>query len=377
MRLPYFDYHEPATLGEVLALLQELRGAGRVLAGGSDLLPRMKYGLTVPAALVSLKNVTELRGIERLERDVFIGAMTSLAALSASALIRDQFTALHQAVETVAAPPIWNVATLGGNLRQNTRCLYYNQSRAWRLERPPCFKAGGDRCHVVPRGKKCYSVYCGDLAPALMALGGRLAIQGPDRSRSVPLEDFFTGHGLTPFTLAEDELITGVLLPLPGEGHVSGYAKLRLREALDYPLLSAAVSVTLREGRRVEKARLVLGAVGPAPLIVETAAFFPDGTVDRIEPEGLRETDASRAPLVDNLALPGSYRKKMLPVMAGKALRKALRSFRKRSAHDEAHQAVDCLTGQRPRVRNRRSGQSHPPRSPAGGPAPDRHQGRL
>jgi 4-hydroxybenzoyl-CoA reductase subunit beta len=327
MRLPYFNYYEPATLGEVLSILEELRGAGQVLAGGTDLLPLMKYGLSGPGALVSLKNVGELRGIKRRERELFIGAMTSLADLSASALIRDQFAALHQAVEAVAAPPIWNVATLGGNLRQNTRCLYYNQSRAWRLERPPCFKAGGDRCHVVPRGKKCYSVYCGDLAPALMALGGGLAIQGPTRSRSLPLEDFFTGNGLTPFTLAEDELITGVLLPMPGEGHVSAYAKMRLREALDYPLVSAAFSVTLQGGHRVEKARLVLGAVGPAPRIVATAAFFPDGTVDRIEPDGLRETDASRAPLVDNLALPGSYRKKMLPVMAGKALGKALRSI--------------------------------------------------
>lgn len=327
MRLPCFDYYEPATLGEVLSFLEKLRGAGQVLAGGSDLLPLMKYGLTVPAALVSLKNVKELRGIKPLQGEVFIGAMTSLADLSASALIRYQFTALHQAVEAVAAPPIWNVATLGGNLRQNTRCLYYNQSRAWRLERPPCFKAGGDRCHVVPKGKKCYSVYCGDLAPALMALGGNLTIQGPERSRSIPLEDFFTGHGLTPFSLAEDELITGVLLPLPGVGHVSAYAKLRLREALDYPLLSAAVSVTLREGGRVEKTRLVLGAVGSAPLIVESAAFFPDGTVDSVRTDALREVNASRAPLVDNLALPGSYRKKMLPVMAGKALRQALGSI--------------------------------------------------
>jgi 4-hydroxybenzoyl-CoA reductase subunit beta len=327
MRLPYFNHYEPATLGEVLSFLEELRGAGQVLAGGTDLLPLMKYGLTVPAALVSLKNVQELRGIERREREVFIGAMTSLADLSASALMRDQFTALHQAVEAVAAPPLWNVATLGGNLRQNTRCLYYNQSRAWRLERPPCFKAGGDRCHVVPKGKKCYSVYCGDLAPALMALGGNLVIQGPNRSRTLPLEKFFTGQGLTPFTMAEDELITGVLLPLPGEGHGSAYAKMRLREALDYPLVSAAFSLTLRKRPRVEKARLVLGAVGPAPRIVDAAAFFPDGTVDRIEPDALRETDASRAPLVDNLALPGSYRKKMLPVMAGKALREALRSI--------------------------------------------------
>ena len=96
--------------------------------------------------------------------------MTSLADLWSSAIIRDNFLALHQAVEAVAAPPIWNVATIGGNICQNSRCLYYNQSKAWRLERPPCLKAGGNICHAVPKGKKCFSVYSGDLAPALIAL---------------------------------------------------------------------------------------------------------------------------------------------------------------------------------------------------------------
>jgi 4-hydroxybenzoyl-CoA reductase subunit beta len=330
MRLPYFEYQEPATLAEALSILEEFQGSGRVLAGGTDLLPLMKYGLTVPSTLVSLKNVNELKGIERLEQEVHIGAMTSLADLSASPLIRDHLTALHQAVEAVAAPPIRNVATLGGNLVQNTRCLYYNQSKAWRLERPPCFKAGGNCCQVVPQGKKCFSVYCGDLAPALMALGCSLSVQSNNRSRIIPLQDLFTGNGLNPFTLAEDELITGVRIPLPGNDHGSSYVKMRLRSALDYPLLSAAVSVTFRGGRTVAAARLILGAAGPAPVAVDTAPFFPGGTIEGVRSATLREMDGSLAPLVDNLALPGSYRKKMLPVIAGQAIRGALRSIQEK-----------------------------------------------
>ncbi|MBI5586619.1 MAG: FAD binding domain-containing protein, partial [Deltaproteobacteria bacterium] len=111
MRLPNFDYRDPATLEEVLSIMEKLQGEARVLAGGTDLLPLMKYGLILPATLISLKNVTELQGIKLREQEIFIGALTSLADLSASALIKDRLAALHQAVETVAAPPLWNVAT--------------------------------------------------------------------------------------------------------------------------------------------------------------------------------------------------------------------------------------------------------------------------
>ncbi|MBI5584909.1 MAG: FAD binding domain-containing protein, partial [Deltaproteobacteria bacterium] len=256
------------------------------------------------------------------------GVLTSLADLSASALIKDRLAALHQAVETVAAPPLWNVATLGGNIRQNTRCLYYNQSRAWRLERPACFKAGGDCCHAVPKGKKCFSVYCGDLAPALLALGSRVAVKSKNQARVIPLQDLFTGNGLNPFSLAADELITGVIIPLPGARDGSSYEKMRLRPAVDYPLLAAAASVTLRGDQTIEKARLILGAVGPTPVEVETDRLFPDGTFEQIPADAFREILGQRAPLVDNLALPGSYRRKMLPVIAGKAIQGALRSIR-------------------------------------------------
>jgi 4-hydroxybenzoyl-CoA reductase subunit beta len=330
MRLPRFDYRDPASLEEVLSILEELQGDARVLAGGTDLLPLMKYGLTVPSTLVSLKNVTELRGIQRREQEVLIGPMTSLADLSASPLIKQHFLALHQAVEAVAAPPLWNAATLGGNLGQNTRCLYYNQSKVWRLERPPCFKAGGDCCHVVPKGKKCFSVYCGDLAPALMALGSSLSVKRKTQARIIPLPELFTGNGLEPFTLAKDELITGVIIPLPGKSHGSHYVKMRLRSALDYPLLSAAFSVTLRGGRTVESARLILGAVGPTPLVVETAPILPGGLIDRLNTDLLLEMVGLQAPLVDNLALPGSYRKRMLPVIAGQAIRGALQSIQEK-----------------------------------------------
>jgi 4-hydroxybenzoyl-CoA reductase subunit beta len=268
-----------------------------------------------------------LKGIVLRDQEVFIGATTTLTDLLASPIIREHFTALHQAIEAVAAPPVRNVATLGGNLGQNTRCLYYNQSKAWRLERPPCFKAGGSLCHVVPKGKKCFSVYCGDLAPALMALEGRLSIQRKNQSTIIPLQDLFTGNALAPFNLAKDSLITGVILRLPGQRGASNYQKMRLRSAVDYPLLSAAASLTLQKGWKIKKATLILGAVGPSPVIVETDQLFPGGQPDLIDQEALSEILRKKVQLVDNLALPGSYRKKILPVVVEKAIRGALEAI--------------------------------------------------
>ena len=327
MRLPDFEYREPVALEEALAILQENQEGTRVLAGGTDLIPLMKYGLVVPSLILSLKNLDDLKGINLRDKEVFIGAMTSLAELGSSALIRDHFPALRQAVESVAAPPIWNVATLGGNLCQNSRCLYYNQSKTWRLERPSCLKAGGNVCHAVPKGKKCFSVYSGDLAPALIALRSKVCLKKKNQSRVTPLQEVFSGNGLAPLTLARDELLTGLILPLPGKRDGSSYVKMRLRSAVDYPLLSAAASVTLGEGRKIEKAELILGAVGPTPIVVQTDHFFAGSAVDRVDPPALRELLGPGTPLVDNLALPGSYRRRMLPVVAHKAIQQALESI--------------------------------------------------
>jgi 4-hydroxybenzoyl-CoA reductase subunit beta len=327
MRLPYFYYREPATIEEIFFIMKEHHGDAKVLAGGTDLIPLMKYGLETPSAIISLKNVADLKGITATDKEVFIGAMTPLADLSSSSLIKADFPALHQAVESVAAPPLRNVATVGGNIRQSTRCLYYNQSKAWRLERPPCFKAGGSICHAVPKGKKCFSVYCGDIAPALMALGSSVVILGRNGPRTIAPQDIFTGDGLTPFTLAADELISGITLPMPGKGSGSNYVKLRVRPALDYPLVAAAASITLDGEGKIGKASLVLGAVGPRPVIVETGQFLLGNTIDTISFDALNEVLRKGAQMVDNLVLPGSYRRKMLSVIARKAIHAAVLSI--------------------------------------------------
>ncbi|HUJ89443.1 MAG TPA: FAD binding domain-containing protein, partial [Syntrophorhabdales bacterium] len=143
MRLPYFDFFEPDTLQEMFTIMERYGKRVRLLAGGTDIIPLMKLGLITSPYLLGLKNVPELKGIKRQGQNLHIGTMTTLAAIAASGLIKKHFPALHEAALAVAAPPIRNVATVGGNLFQNSRCLFYNQSNTWRLERQACLKAGG------------------------------------------------------------------------------------------------------------------------------------------------------------------------------------------------------------------------------------------
>ena len=326
MRLPYFNFCEPSTLEEALSSLEELREGALPLAGGTDLIPVMKYGLKVPSTLVSLKKVNSLKGISQQDSDVFIGAMTPLVDLLSSRIITDNFPALQQAAKAVAAPPIWNVATVGGNICQNSRCLYYNQSKAWRLERPACLKAGGNVCHAVPKGKRCFSVYSGDLAPVLIALGSMVSVERKGTIQDYLTQDLFSGNGLCPFALETEELLSGVMIPLPAKRSSSSYVKMRVRSSVDYPLLSAAASMTLGKGRKIEKIILVLGAVGPNPVVVgDTDQFFTGRMIDEGDFDALNEIIGKGTQLVDNLTFPGSYRRKMLPVIARQAVWAAFR----------------------------------------------------
>ncbi len=325
MRIPYFDYYEPVELGEALGLMAEHRGTMHVLGGGSDLLPRMKLGLVRPSQLMSLRNLANLSSISFKEGALCIGAMTTLAALSASDDIVHSFTAIHEALESVAAPPIRSVATLGGNLCQNSRCLFYNQSETWRKEKPPCLKANGDVCLAVRGGKKCFSVYQGDLAPAIASFGGMIRIEKKGSSRVVPIGELFTGDAKNPIALHDDEILTEVILPTVKGRVGSAYRKLRMRPAMDYPMLSIAAMISLNDAGTVESAAVVTGAAGAAPMIAEQGAELLLGKKrEAIDPDEIGRVIGKGAQMIDNLELPGSYRRRMIPVFARRAIEAAV-----------------------------------------------------
>jgi xanthine dehydrogenase YagS FAD-binding subunit len=178
---------------------------------------------------------------------------------------------LAQAIDVSAMPQIRNAATIGGNLCQRPRCWYY------RDEHTICLKKGGSKCyavegenqfHAILGGGPCFIVHPSDPAPALVALGARAVISDGAKTREVPLEKFFVlpaENVRRENILAQNEVITHVLVPPPADGTRSAYVKEREKDSYDWALASAAVVVTPDRDGRVKTARVVLGGVAPIP----------------------------------------------------------------------------------------------------------------
>ncbi len=326
MRLPQFRYVRPHTPEEASSFLHEHQLETAVLAGGTALMINLGQRLIEPSYILGLKGITGLDYIHRdKERNLAIGALTTVYDLARSPLITEQYPALAQAAEAMAMPAIQQMATVGGNLCQDTRCIYYNQSQFWRQARPPCFKRGGDMCHAVKGGKHCLAVYQGDLAPVLIALEARIKLLKKGRERVIPLGELFTGKGDIPITLAPDEIVSEIQLPPPSENSAGSYQKLRVREAIDFPLASVAAVLVIDDDKVCHKARLVLGAVAPAPFAVNEAESILEG--NRIT-EGLIEATAeaafNKAHPVANLSIDPDYRRKMIRVLLKQAVKQSM-----------------------------------------------------
>jgi 4-hydroxybenzoyl-CoA reductase subunit beta len=325
LRLPKFEYLSPKSVEEACSLLQEHEGNVKAIAGGTDVLPSLKQRLFTPEHVLDLRQVSGLRGIKNgSEKEVRIGSLTTLTAIEEASLVKEKFPALSEAAASVAAPQIKNMGTIGGNIALDTRCWYFNQSHSWRKSLETCIKRGGEVCHVVKSGKKCYAYLAADTVPALMALGAQVIITSTEGERQCLLKEIYTHDGKSPNALRAGDLITGVMLPLPEAESGSSYQKLRLRDAIDFPLVGAAARVAM-DGEVCRDAKIVLGAVGSGPIEVTEAEDFLKG--DPIT-EGLIEEAGNRAqksaqPVPNTLSTPG-YRRKMAGVLVRKALRQAI-----------------------------------------------------
>jgi 4-hydroxybenzoyl-CoA reductase beta subunit len=326
MRLPEFEHLQPESLEEAVSLLTERGQEAKVIAGGTDLLVSMKRGLLAPRYLINLKGIAGLDFVSyNEETGLRIGALTRLATLIRSPLIRDRFPIIAQAARSVAAPPLQTMGTLGGNLCQDSRCFYYNQSEFWRAAQPDCFKNGGMLCRAIGGSDRCHSAYQGDLAPVLIALKARVKLARNGEQRAISLERLYTGKGENPIGLALDEVLTEIEIP-PQAGKWRGeYQKLRYRGAMDYPLVGvAAVLGQDGDGPRCTRARIVLTAVAPAPVLVEEAGQI-------LQTQHVDEGTMARAAqavygVVHPIARIGStslYRHKMARVLSQRAIARA------------------------------------------------------
>lgn len=265
--LPPFALARPSTVEEAVALLAAHPEA-RVIAGGTDLLPSMKYGLFAPPLLVSTAGLPTLRQVAPTPAGgLALGAGLSLRELRRHPALQ-AWPALTAACATVATPTIQAMGTLGGNLLLDTRCVYYNQSTRWRTALGGCLKCATQReaiCHVAPKGRGCYAAHSADTVPVLMVLGAQVELRSAAGSRTVPVADLYSEDGREGARLRPGELLTRVLLP-PPTGAAVVHRKLRARAAIDYPLLLVAARVDAGGGR------VVVSAVGPRPMEVQGVA---------------------------------------------------------------------------------------------------------
>lgn len=275
--LPDFRLVRPTSVADALAARQG-EGLARFMAGGTDLVPAVRRGLVAPATLIDVSGIAEMRGIG-FEGDVLrIGAAATLAEIESDALVSRHLPGLAEAAAAVAGPTHRETATVGGNLCLDTRCVYFNQSEWWRAANDFCLKYKGTICHVAPGGERCYAAFSGDLAPALLVAAATIEIAGPDGRRTLPLADLYREDGMAHLALSADDLLVAVRVPRT-PALASGYAKARVRGAIDFPLAGVAVSV-LRDDGTLKTLRVALTGTNSRPFLVAGTEDFAGRNLD-------------------------------------------------------------------------------------------------
>lgn len=268
-----FEYIRPNTVAEAVAAAA-LPGSA-YLAAGTNLLDLMKIGVARPARLVDLNYLPGLDRIEHLpDGGLRIGAQMRNADLAHDADFRRRFPAVAEALLAGASAQLRNVATVGGNLLQRTRCAYFQDTASACNRRAPgsgCDARGGEnRLHaVLGWSEDCIATHPSDFCVPLVALDAVVEIAGPDGAREVPVQDFHLLPGTTPereSALAPGELVVALRLPPEAAGFAarSRYVKLRERTSYAFAVVSAASGLRIEAGR-IAEARLALGGVAAKP----------------------------------------------------------------------------------------------------------------
>lgn len=318
MRLPQFEYVEPKTLKEASKRLASKRKAV-ALAGGTDLLVNMKQRLVEPTQIINLKALSKLAYITEGKDGLRIGALTTLHDLASSSLIQGRYPAVGQAAGDVGAYAHQAMGTLGGNLCQENRCRFYNQSPFWRGARSPCYKAGGTLCHVVKKSGECHSAYCGDLAPVLIALGAQARVAGPRSERSFPLKKLYAQNGKNPLSLKKGEILKEILIP-PSSGKTL-YLKWRRRDSLEFPILSLSLHMETDGKGQVKKARIVFSSVGEGPVEAVSAEKMlrenplDERMIEKVSDQAVKEISPMRTSIYSP-----AYKRKMAGILMRQAL---------------------------------------------------------
>jgi len=332
MKLPKFEFADPDTLEKCCRLLSQNDEKAQVIAGGTDLLSAMKNWVKQPELLVDLRHLPDLKVFNFSDREgLRAGALLTLRRFAAEPLVREKYPLLSQAALEVGDAQLQAMGTIGGNLCQDCCCLYYNRPPILRQQLESCHKLGGQVCHAVKRSKHCWAAYCGDLAPALMAMNARIRICGVQEEKVIYLKELFSGNGRKPNILSPDQLITEILVPPPAPRSAGAYLKMRVRKTIDYPLLGVAVYLTMSpENGSFDQIAVVLTGVDMGPILIDAAEWLPETRASQDVIDRLVETAYRKARPVGNASgASPRYRREMVKIYVRSAVRQSIASAKK------------------------------------------------
>ncbi len=285
-----FQYARPQTIAEALALLAEHGAGAQILAGGTDLVIRLRTGEIRPTVVIDLKRVAELNPALRLaDGRLRIGATAVMRDVERNAEVVRHFPALAEAAGWVGSVQIRNRATVVGNI-----------------------------CNASPAA---------DTAPPLLVYGAAVLVAGPGGERRIPINDFFVKSGVT--TLDPGELVTGLDLPLPAKRMGAAYTRLTRRRGTDLASITLCVGVD-----EAGVTRLSYGSVGPRPVLVldESGTLADPSASDEAKTPVLEEMLAGASPSPRSMRAGPEYRLAMLRVLGRRALQTAIERLAKGKA---------------------------------------------
>ncbi|MCF8129166.1 MAG: FAD binding domain-containing protein [Deltaproteobacteria bacterium] len=265
-----FAHFNASNIEEVVSLLNRYQGKAALIAGGTDILGKMKDRIlpTYPEALINIKTIPGLDEIREENGFLKVGPLAILEDIAHNATIKSRYSALAEAARRTASPHLREMGTIGGNICQDIRCWYYRNPE----NRFPCLRKGGGRCYALKGDTRYHSIFGGsveegciavhpsDTAPALIALDAHIKTS----KRTVKAEDFFQVEVTRTTVLEPDEIVTEIHIPEPEKGTKSTYLKFALRKSIDFPIVNCAARITIAKGK-VSAARICLNAVYVKP----------------------------------------------------------------------------------------------------------------
>ncbi|MFN7770731.1 MAG: FAD binding domain-containing protein [Planctomycetaceae bacterium] len=285
-----FDYSAPTSVAEAVRLLNQSPGAGRPLAGGTDLIDQLRLGRHQPELVVDIKRIPELNVLELSSRGLRLGAAVPCSRIYSDAGIAQEYAALVDSARIIGGVQIQNRASVGGNL--------------------------------------CNSGPAADSTPSLIALGARAVIAGPQGTREVPVEEFCTGPGKN--VLHRGEVLVELRFPPRPANSGSHYRRFIPRNEMDIAVVSVGALVELdASGERIKSARIALGAVGPTPLFAREASSGLAGRSPTVETltEAAQAAQAIATP-IDDMRGTKEFRRHVTGVLVRRVLEECVQRAR-------------------------------------------------